>query len=294
MATTPSSAPVPFVRLSLHLPVRAANAGFFISRGRGRHPERVIDSQELILVNRGRLGMFEEERGFDLGPGDALLLTAGRRHGGTAPYPPDLAFYWLHFHWVADSAPAAAAGGAAGEPVLELPATVHLAQPERVEDLLRRFLNDQEAGCLDRPVADLLLLQILAELAAAAAVAGRPEGGATGPGAVLASRARQLIQSRFHQGLSTARLARELHCNPDYLGRQFKAVCRMTLVEAIHQQQIAKARALLQDSPLNSREIAQACGFRDAIYFRRVFKQHAGLAPLAFRRLYARRHVNTE
>jgi AraC-like DNA-binding protein len=284
-----------FACLPLPLPVRAGNAGFFISQGRGRHPERVIASQELILVSRGRLGMHEAECEFDLGPGDVLLLSAGRPHGGTVQYPPDLAFYWLHFEMAPPAAGIGEGGGgmAGAGAVLELPRTVHLPQPGRVEDLLRRFLNDQEAGCLKRLEADLLLLQILAEIADAARppVAAETVGG---PGPVLANQANQLIQTRFSQGISTAALARDLHCNPDYLGRVYRAAYHCTIVEAIHRQQVAKARELLKDSPLNSHEIARACGFRDDIYFRRIFKRHAGLAPLAFRRLYARRHVNTE
>ena len=45
---------------------RLLNAGRFISRGKGRHATRVIDSYELILVIAGTLRMFEEESEFAL------------------------------------------------------------------------------------------------------------------------------------------------------------------------------------------------------------------------------------
>ncbi|HBP06964.1 MAG TPA: AraC family transcriptional regulator, partial [Lentisphaeria bacterium] len=54
--------------------VRMLNAGRFVSRGRGRHGTRVIDSYELIYVDAGKLEMFEAGRTFRLSAGEWLLL----------------------------------------------------------------------------------------------------------------------------------------------------------------------------------------------------------------------------
>lgn len=275
------------MQLPIHLPVRAANGGLFVSRGRGRHPARVLESHELIVVSCGHLGMREGKCLFDLGPGDALLLSPGREHEGTAPYPTDLAFYWLHFSLLGKFSIRDER-----KTVLDLPTSVHLPHPERVEELLTRFLNDQDADCLTPGVADLLLLQILAEISDAVK-ANNNDSQPDTPGTLLASRAKQMIRSQSIHGLSTASLARQLHCNPDYLGRRFKAVYHITILEAIHQSRVARAKELLTNSPLNSQEVALASGFRDDVYFRRIFKRHTGISPLAFRRLHARRHVNT-
>lgn len=278
----------PLLNLTLPLPVKCAHAGLFVSSGRGRHPRRIIDSYELIFVHQGRLGMFEEEAKFDLGPGDTLLLVPGRRQGGTAPYPPDLAFFWLHFHLAGSAAEAPAP-----ELQLPLPQVAHLSQPERLEDLFRRFLNDREAGTLSRIQADLLLLMMLDEVAEAQREAVKQKAEHQ-TGALLADRARQLIHSGFHRGITTSMLARQLHCNPDYLGRVFRNTYGITICEAIHRQQVSKAKELLKDSPLNGNEIAAACGFCDGIYFRRIFRRYTGMTPMALRRLYGRRFVDTE
>ena len=74
------------------------NGGRFISRGKGRHAVRTIDSNEIIFVIKGTLTMFEETRFFDLHAGDYLLLHRGRKHGGILDYPPGLSFFWLHFN----------------------------------------------------------------------------------------------------------------------------------------------------------------------------------------------------
>jgi len=45
------------LRLSRLCPIRAQNAGLFISRGQGTHPTRIIFSHELIFIKRGTLEM---------------------------------------------------------------------------------------------------------------------------------------------------------------------------------------------------------------------------------------------
>ena len=64
--------------------VRMLNAGRFVSRGRGRHGTRVIDSYELIYVDAGKLEMFEAGRTFRLSAGEWLLLRRRQRCGGAA------------------------------------------------------------------------------------------------------------------------------------------------------------------------------------------------------------------
>ena len=76
---------------------RMISAGRFISRGKGRHITRVIDSYELILVVSGVLEMFEESRRFRVAAGEYLVLSPGRRHGGIGAYSADLSFFWCHF-----------------------------------------------------------------------------------------------------------------------------------------------------------------------------------------------------
>jgi len=266
-------------------PVQACNAGLFISRGNGRHPDRVIDSHELIFVRSGTLGMFEEQRRFTLNAGQALLLRPGCRHGGTASYPTDLSFYWIHFRLRAIPK--------AMRPVhrLMLRSPLTVSRPDRLTELFRQFLDDQETGRLTPATADLMMTLLLSEAAnTRPAPATDAEAAAT-----LASRADLFIRLHFSELLlSTATIAAALRCNPDYLGRVFQHAYGRTLTDAIHAQRHRQARRLLRDSALRIKEIAHACGFHDAGYFRRRFHRLEGLAPVAFRRLYAHVHVNVE
>ena len=279
-------------RLDATPPLRACNAGLFVSRGHGIHVERVIDSYELIFVKRGLLSMNEDDHDFEIRAGETLLLWPGRRHRGTRPYPPDLSFYWIHFQL--RSTRKATRKPGIKEYLLRLPQHATLRRDDRFAELIHRFLDDQETGQLQPLAASLLILLMLAEVGAAHAGGGGSGGRPSDTAAALASRAHALVQTRFHEAISTSDLAAALGCNPDYLGRIYRRTFGRTLVDAIHQNRLRRARRLLLESPLNIDQVARECGFDDSGYFRRIFRKKQGLSPRAFRRLYARAHVNTE
>ncbi|OGV50774.1 MAG: hypothetical protein A2X49_12150 [Lentisphaerae bacterium GWF2_52_8] len=269
------------LELKFAFPLKALNGGLFVSRGCGIHPTRTIDSHELIFVRSGMLGIFEDKQRFELKEGDALLLRPGLRHGGTLAYPPDLSFFWIHFLIEKESK-------TTKSQQIEIPRVGRVAEPQRFAELCLRFLDAQESDPGNRLRLSLLLALMLAELAAAPKSSG-PEA------AALAARASELIAvDSLDQDFSAGRLAAKLRCNPDYLGRIFKAAYGYSLTRAIHNRRIAQARKLLLESNLNIGEIVGASGFGDIAFFRRIFKRHTGFAPHSFRKLCPRRHINTE
>ena len=132
------------------------------------------------------------------------------------------------------------------------------------------------------------MLLILQQIAAAASE--KPDDS---PGAALAWKAQQIIHTRYHLPVSASMLAKELHCNADYLGRVYRHVFRVTLTEAIHKTRIRHATALLSEGLLSVDAISAQCGFDDVGYFRRIFKRASGMTPSDYRRIYARVHINT-
>jgi AraC-like DNA-binding protein len=229
--------------------------------------------------------MFEEDRRFEVRAGEALHLWPGRRHGGTLPYPADLSFYWLHFRTAGRAARPSGADG------LVLPQHTRVGRPDRLTELLRRFLDDQESGRLT-PLSGALLVTLMLEEASGP---GAPAAGTEASGAeALAARADEFILTHFHEPVSAWDVAGKLECNPDYLGRVYRRMRRMTLTEAINRARLRHARKLLMDSSLNVDGVARAAGFSEAGYFRRVFARAEGVTPSAFRRSYARMHMNTE
>lgn len=271
------------LELSIAFPIRVQNGGLFISRGVGRHPARKLSSWELVFVERGELHIREEEKLFRVCAGESLLLQPGKRHVGEGEFPADLKFYWLHFDWLDESA-----GSLFHTTLLSIPQHTAVASPQYLISLFRQFLNEQEN--IHRSVAlECILLLILQQLSAA----GSQEKASDSPGVALAWRAQQIIRTRYHTPLSTSLLAKELHCNADYLGRVYRQTFRLTLTEALHRQRVMAAEKRLISDAVSLKEVAQQCGFSDVGYFRQIFRKHTGLTPAAWKRRYCKEHINS-
>lgn len=261
---------------SRHLPV-AANAGLFVSRGQGIHPDRMIDSYELIFVRSGTLVMEEAGQTLQVRQNQTLLLWPDRRHRGLQPYSADLSFYWIHFHLRASSR--------AQE--LRIAQLSQPRRPDRLMELYHRFLDDQQDGKLTPIAANALMTLMLCEAADVAA----PDN-ALSAARLLAGRAEAYIAAHAQKSLSATTIADHLQCNPDYLGRVYRRIFGHTLTDAIHRQRCRDARKLLLESALNVDQIARQVGFESAGYLRRLFKRSEGITPLRYRQLHRRIHIN--
>jgi AraC-like DNA-binding protein len=86
----------------------------------------------------------------------------------------------------------------------------------------------------------------------------------------------------------TSLLAKELHCNADYLGRIYKRKFHLTLTEAIQRQRVRAAEKLLLNNSLALKEVAEQCGFNDVSYFRLIFRKITGLTPAVWKKRYCK------
>lgn len=258
-------------------PYEIFNGGLFVSRGRGRHPERVLESDELIVVLQGELALHEDGVERAAGPGGWIFLRHGHRHGGLAPYPKNLSFFWLHFRFRTG-----------------LPEGIPLQGTVRAHSSLaeyaRLFLNEQNRVHPDGRILDLLFRLIFRELRLSVGESGDP--GVSGP--PLYEAARRLIRLRASEHLTTREAAAALKCNADYLGRLWKLRTGETLSVSINRLRIEKAAVMLRENPGSIKETAAACGFEDPAYFRRLFRTFYHMTPGEFRRRQMAVHCNTE
>ena len=114
------------LHLKAVLPVRALNAGYLVTEGKGRHADRVMDSFEIIYVSSGTLGIAEEDVNYYVEEGEALILFPGRHHWGTREFEENLNFYWLHFHLEEEAV-------RTGKDIMSLPQLIRIIKPERFE-----------------------------------------------------------------------------------------------------------------------------------------------------------------
>lgn len=277
------------LHLPLNLPIKVQNAGLFISRGNAMHPTRIIDSHELIFVTDGELDMWEQALVFNLKAGDILHLYPGRQHGSTKPMPPDLRFFWIHFDVLEEifDNPSTIRGDVSSNIVL--PQMKSVPYPDRLENLFRLFIKDQETGFLNSYTANVLTALILMEATQNYAEPTMDSDQQV----VVAAHAHTYIRMNYDRAINTSKIAKHLGYNVDYLGRAYKSAYGMTVTEAIHWQRIDEACKYLRNSELLIEQIATKCGFNDPDYFRRIFRRYMHRTPGDYRNDFAPIHVNT-
>jgi AraC-like DNA-binding protein len=260
--------------------VSAHNAGFFISRGRGAHPRRAIDTCELILVESGTLSIREEEHVYHVNPAEWVVLVSGREHEGVGQYSSNLRYYWIHFVLNESRCKNDA------ERTVDVKQHGTLSQPGRLTELFRWFLDEQERGGPPGTVADQIVRLMLLLL---------DDGGQGEPGiAELADQARRIIKVEYASGITTKDVAERLGCNPDYLGRVYRKSFGLSIIRSIHFRRTKEAKRRLLDSNLTINEISLELGYSDSGYFRRMFRRLEGISPREYRNLHGHCHVNTE
>lgn len=91
------------------------------------------------------------------------------------------------------------------------------------------------------------------------------------------------MEEHFHERISLRRLASVIPCNPQYLCRFFKEVSGVSPIQYLIGYRIERASHLLVNTTLPILQIALDCGFENASYFIRKFKEVKGCTPKEFR-----------
>ena len=92
------------------------------------------------------------------------------------------------------------------------------------------------------------------------------------------------LQDQLANTLSMPEVAQEHGLSTRTLNRRFKAATGMTPLAYLSKQRVAAAKELLRQSNLAIGEIGWRVGMGDGGQFARVFKQHSGVTPQAYRR----------
>lgn len=93
----------------------------------------------------------------------------------------------------------------------------------------------------------------------------------------------QYIELHLRDKLNLTTLAKEVGFSTSYYSRIFKEDQNRTLTDYIQMRRIFYSEILLKHTELTVNEIAEDCGFNEANYFSRVFKERRGISPTDFR-----------
>lgn len=99
---------------------------------------------------------------------------------------------------------------------------------------------------------------------------------------ILIGQIRQYVEHHFCEDLSIDELAQMARCTPNYLNGLFRKFLHQPIHQYILQKRLDTAKRLLTDHQIPVKEIAYKLGFKDPLYFSRLFKKRFGIPPTNF------------
>lgn len=262
--------------------LRRTNAPFAIDRTgitipvspKTMHIQRPIGPGSIEYVISGRGTVTENDVTFEVKAGDLFLLHEGNYHD----YYPDPDDPWTKL-WVQTSGPAA-------EEILR---AYGLNNVNRIpgfdlkEDMFRihHLINgDTDVETIDRE-GPRLFLELVQKIHDELRRRNRIERPSS-----PAEEIRRHIDSLPDGDISLDRLCRKYHFSKQYLIRIFKTRYGISPHEYILTRRAAVAQALLKNTNLSVKEIADQLHFCDISYFTDFFHRRTGSTPSEFRKKY--------
>lgn len=99
----------------------------------------------------------------------------------------------------------------------------------------------------------------------------------------------RFISSHYSENITLAQLSELVHLHPNYLCRLFKQHCGQTIFEYLNAVRISFAGQFIRNTNESIDRIAEKCGFHSMSYFNKKFKEHTGITPHAYSKLYKNR-----
>lgn len=248
--------------------VSYCGAGKFVSHGEWIHPDRIINSHEIIFVINGNVYINEGGVEYHLKKNDLLLLDPGVRHFGFK-HSTNTSFFWLHF---------------AESPRIPFELKYQNINEAYNLSLLFKQLMHYRAGERGDERLDYLTRLILLECFSTS----KKEDHANR----IISEIAAWISANRDTPLKVSLVSKHFGYNADYLCRIFKAHFGKSLKEYLDEIKIDHVKQVLLTSNMSLKEVAYNTGFGDYKYFLKFFKYHEGITPTQFLKSYPKTHIN--
>ncbi len=244
-------------------------AGKFVSHGRWIHPDRIIDSYEIIFVTKGEVYISESGKEYRIEQNELLLLEPGLKHFGYK-HSCDCEFFWLH--WYGDDP---WAGEVKQRRIESSYAIVMYFHQLLIAKVLKK--GSEYMDCLTK----LILLEISSDIKKPAV---------TNP---ALEKAVAWIRANCNSGITERQVAAYCKYNADYLNRLFKSVYAQTIKQYIDDRRMEYIKELMLCQNVPLKEIAAKAGFPEYKYFLKYFKYHEHMTPSQFYMMHAYIPINS-
>lgn len=243
--------------------------GEFRTENEWSHPERVIDSYEMIFVLEGEVFIAEEDVNFELKKNDILILEPGKCHRGIKTSISPTAFYWFHFCTDMEFSEKRYRG----------------EEYHELKKLLKKLLHIANSELYPKETVDAMGLVVFLEYV-------HISGSAKVQNSSLMKKVEEYIHINAVNDISIKEIGKHFGYNSDYIGRLFKKNHNIGLKEYIASEKIKIAEDLLLTTGLSVKEIAAKLSFREENLFIKFFIYHEEISPTQFRNKYSNTHMN--
>ena len=235
---------------------------------------------ELTLITRGTGQRFVGDTIERYGPGDFVLLgsetphtwasdeSSPRNEAVVAQFHPDALEGWPELSAVRRLVMRACGGLAF-----------------RSEDAAKRFRSLETSKGLPRWMGVLETLDALSTLdpGRVRPLASASYAAPAGVTDARAQRALAMVSSQFREALSQAEAAQAVGLSPAAFSRMFRRITGGTFTQHLQRLRVSEACRLLIDTDQSVTSVAYASGFQNLSHFNRIFREHVGDTPRAYR-----------
>ena len=106
----------------------------------------------------------------------------------------------------------------------------------------------------------------------------------TGYSRVVQGAISYIAQHFGEQELSITQIADQLHFSQAHLNVLFKQETKMTIKQYLSNYRLERAKLMLERDFYKVSEIAEKCGYTNANYFTKVFREITGMTPAEYRK----------
>jgi AraC-like DNA-binding protein len=255
------------------------------------------DFLELSFVRSGTGTYQIEDKSFEVGPGDIVIINNTERHRVTYEASAPLHETVLHFspELLSRAGRPPQSADEAALPLFRYDGAAFQNKPalsSPTRRAVRRLVGEigkEWAG--RRPWYEPLIRAKLMEIVSLLL----RESGIRAPESptVVSARRRTIarleqilawLRANSHRPVSLAAIARRFSMRPSYFSDYFRRNLGVTLTEYLMQVRIREATRLLEEGRMGSTDAAFACGFNTTASFYRAFKKVTGASPGALLR----------
>ncbi len=251
----------------------------------------IHEAIEILYIHAGGYTAYLDDEEYKLFAGDLLLIRSGTIHHMVSDTQKEHAYYVLKIHpelWRSLASPQT-------EDAYALALT--LSRPTSKCHWKRNEIPEETKAGLDMLIRDYkketAYIDVAIKLAVGAILLGLlrmdtvKTDGRLGMGREtdkIVYEAMGHIRRHYAEEISAQTMAQSFNLSYSYFSRVFKETVGKTFKEYLNSVRINQAERMLLSGDRTVSEIATACGYNDAAYFIKVFREIKGVSPKAYKK----------